>query len=126
MTFTITSNVHMAWMRAVGGRLEMRYRYSKEIVYNTFPWPQVDDTQKEKIENTAQAILEVRKHYSDTPMSVLYDRNLMPRELERAHQANDLAVMRAYGMPIRETNEAACVAWLMKLYQEKVKAVENE
>lgn len=59
-------------------------------------------------------------------MSVLYDRNLMPRELERAHQANDLAVMKAYGMPIRETNEEACVAWLMKLYQEKAKAVENE
>lgn len=116
----LTSNVHMAWLRAVGGRLEMRYRYSKEIVYNTFPWPEPNDAQKQVIERTAQAILDTRSHYPDIPMSVLYDRNLMPNDLQKAHQANDVAVMKAYGMPIRETDEAACVAWLMRLYQEKV------
>ena len=116
----LTSNVHMAWLRAVGGRLEMRYRYSKEIVYNTFPWPEPNDAQKQVIERTAQSILDTRSHYPDIPMSVLYDRNLMPNDLQKAHQANDVAVMKAYGMPIRETDEAACVAWLMRLYQEKV------
>ena len=117
----LTSNVHMAWMRAVCGRLEMRYRYSKEIVYNTFPWPNPTETQKHKIEETAQYILAVRAQYPDTPMSTLYDRNLMPKDLQKAHWANDCAVMQAYGMPIKETDEAACVAWLMRLYQQKVK-----
>lgn len=114
----------MAWMRAVCGRLEMRYRYSKEIVYNTFPWPEPTEAQRQKIEETAQAILDVRAQFPDTPMSVLYDPTLMPRELQKAHQSNDLAVMRAYGMPIRETDEAACVAWLMRLYQELTRKAE--
>lgn len=113
----LTSNVHMAWMRAVCGRLEMRYRYSKEIVYNTFPWPVPTESQKRRIEETAQGILDVREKYADTPMSTLYDRTLMPNDLYKAHKANDKAVMQAYGMPIRETDEAACVAWLMRLYQ---------
>ena len=116
----LTSNVHMAWMRAVCGRLKSDYRYSKEIVYNTFPWPEVTDKQKEQIERTAQNILNVRESFSDTPMSILYDQATMPNELRKAHQANDIAVMKAYGMPIKETDEAACVAWLMRLYQEKV------
>ena len=115
----LTSNVHMAWMRAVCGRLEMRYRYSKEIVYNTFPWPTPTEKQQQKIEQTAQAILDVRAKYPGTPLSVLYDRTLMPDDLRKAHQANDRAVMQAYGMPIKETDEAACVAWLMRMYQEK-------
>lgn len=113
----LTSNVHMAWMRAVCGRLEMRYRYSKEIVYNTFPWPVPTESQKRRIEETAQGILDVREKYADTPMSTLYDRTLMPNDLYKAHKANDKAVMQAYGMPIKETDEAACVAWLMRLYQ---------
>ncbi|MBR0081990.1 MAG: class I SAM-dependent DNA methyltransferase [Clostridia bacterium] len=116
----LTSNVHMAWMRAVCGRLEMRYRYSKEIVYNTFPWPKPTEMQRHRIEETAQGIIDARAKYPDTPLSVLYDRNLMPNDLQKAHQANDRAVMQAYGMPIKETDEAACVAWLMRLYQEKV------
>lgn len=116
----LTSNVHMAWMRAVCGRLKSDYRYSKEIVYNTFPWPEPTESQRQRIEQTAQAILDVRAHYSDTPMAVLYDRNTMPLDLQKAHQANDVAVMRAYGMPIKETDETACVAWLMHLYQQKV------
>ena len=116
----LTSNVHMAWMRAVCGRLKSDYRYSKEIVYNTFPWPELTEAQRQKIEQTAQGILDARALFPETPMATLYDRNLMPRELQKAHQANDLAVMKAYGMPIKETDEAACFAWLMRLYQEKV------
>jgi len=116
----LTSNVHMAWMRAVCGRLKSDYRYSKEIVYNTFPWPEPTEAQRQRIEQTAQGILAARALFPDTPMAVLYDRNLMPQELRKAHQANDRAVMQAYGMPIKETDEAACVAWLMKLYQEKI------
>ena len=121
----LTSNVHMAWMRAVCGRLKSDYRYSKEIVYNPFPWPDINDKQKEQIEKTAQGILKARALFPDTPMAVLYDQTTMPPELRKAHQANDRAVMLAYGMPIKETDEAACVAWLMRLYQEKVAELEN-
>ena len=116
----LESNVHMAWMRTVCGRLKSDYRYSKDIVYNNFPWPEPTDVQKSKIEQTAQAILDARALFPDASLADLYDPVTMPPELLKAHQANDRAVMQAYGMPIKETDEAACVAWLMKLYQEKV------
>lgn len=82
----LTSNVHMAWMRAVAGRLEMRYRYSKDIVYNTFPWCTPTDAQKAKIEQTAQAILDARANYPDSSLADLYDELTMPPELRKAHQ----------------------------------------
>ena len=110
----------MAWMRAICGRLKSDYSYSKNIVYNNFPWPTPTPEQKAKIEQTAQAILDARALYPDASLADLYDELTMPPELRKAHQANDRAVMQAYGMPIKETDEAACVAWLMKLYQEKV------
>ena len=116
----LESNVHMSWMRTVCGRLKSDYRYSKDIVYNNFPWPDPTDAQKTKIEQTAQAILDARALYPDASLADLYDPVTMPQELLKAHQANDRAVMQAYGMPIKETDETACVAWLMKLYQEKV------
>ena len=116
----LISNVHMAWMRTVAGRLETRYQYSGKIVYNNFPWPEPTDEQKAKIEQTAQAILDARALYPDASLADLYDPLTMPPELRKAHQANDRAVMQAYGMPIKETDEAACVAWLMRLYQQKV------
>ena len=121
----LTSNVHMAWMRAVCGRLKSDYRYSKDIVYNNFPWPTPTDAQKAKIEQTAQGILDARALYPEASLADLYDELTMPPELRKAHQANDRAVMEAYGMPIKETDEAACVAWLMRLYQEKVKELEK-
>lgn len=114
----LESNVHMSWMRAVCGRLEMRYSYSNTIVYNNFPWPSPSMEQKAKIEQTAQAILDARALYPDSSLADLYDPLTMPAELRKAHQQNDKAVMTAYGMPIKETDEAACVAWLMRLYQE--------
>ena len=119
----LESNVHMAWMRAVCGRLKSDYRYSKDIVYNNFPWPVLTDEQKKTIEKTAQGILDAREKYPDSSLADLYDPTLMPPELRKAHTANDRAVMQAYGMPIKETDEASCVAWLMRLYQEKIAKV---
>lgn len=113
----LTSNVHMAWMRAVCGRLETRYRYSKDVVYNNFPWPTPTDAQKAKIEQTAQAILDARALYPDASLADLYDEVAMPPELRRAHQQNDRAVMQAYGFDIKTTTETTCVAELMKMYQ---------
>ena len=116
----LTSNVHMAWVRTVCGRIKSDYRYSKDIVYNNFPWPSPTPEQKAKIEQTAQGILDARALYPDASLADLYDELTMPPELRRAHQLNDKAVMQAYGMPIKETTEESCVAWLMRLYQEKV------
>ena len=115
----LESNVHMAWMRAVCGRLEMRYRYSKDVVYNNFPWPTPTEEQKAKIEQTAQAILDARALYPDSSLADLYDELTMPVELRKAHQNNDRAVMQAYGFPVKSTfTESQCVAELFKLYQE--------
>lgn len=113
----LTSNVHMAWMRAVCGRLKSDYRYSKDVVYNNFPWPTPTDEQKVKIEETAQAILDARALYPDSSLADLYDETTMPPELRKAHQQNDKAVMRAYGFDIKTTTETTCVAELMKMYQ---------
>ena len=112
----LTSNVHMAWMRAVCGRLEMRYRYSKDIVYNNFPWPTPTEEQKAKIERTARAILDARTLYPDCSLADLYDETVMPPELRTAHQNNDRAVMQAYGFDVKSMTESSCVAALMKLY----------
>ena len=114
----LTSNVHMAWMRTVCGRLKSDYSYSVNIVYNNFPWPTPTDAQKAKIEQTAQAILDARALYPDCSLADLYDEVTMPPELRKAHQQNDKAVMEAYGMSVRETTEATCVAELMRRYQE--------
>ena len=116
----LTSNVHNAWMRLTCGRMKSDYRYGGDLVYNNFPWPEPNDAQKARIEQTAQAILDARALYPNASLADLYDPLTMPPELLKAHQANDKAVMQAYGMPIKDTDEAACVAWLMKLYQEKV------
>ena len=116
----LTSNIHNAWMRTVCGRLKSDYSYSNTIVYNNFVWPEPTDEQRARIEQTAQGILDARALYPDASLADLYDPLTMPPELRKAHQNNDRAVMQAYGMPIKETDEAACVAWLMRLYQQKV------
>lgn len=113
----LTSNVHMAWMRATAGRLEMRYRYSNIIVYNNFVWPTPTDKQKALIEKTAQAILSARQIYPDCSLADLYDEITMPKELRRAHQANDKAVLAAYGFA-SNILESQCVAELMRRYQD--------
>ena len=116
----LISNVHMAWMRAVAGRLEMRYRYSKDVVYNNFPWCNPTDEQKAKIEKTSQAILDARAKYPDSSLADLYDETLMPPDLRKAHQENDKAVMQAYGFSLKMT-ESECVAELFKLYEKLLK-----
>lgn len=113
------SNVHMAWMRIVAGRLEMRYSYSPSV-YNNFPWPTPTDAQKAKIEKTAQAILDARNLYPDCSLADLYDEVTMPPELRKAHQENDKAVMEAYGFHIR-MSEPEIVSELFKLYQLLIK-----
>lgn len=102
----MNSNVHMSWARVVGGRLKSDYRYTP-AVYNNFPWPSSTEIQKETIEKTAQGILDARALYPDASLADLYDPLTMPPELRKAHQANDRAVMQAYGMPIKETDEAS-------------------
>ena len=118
----LTSNVHMAWMRTVCGRLKSDYRYSKDIVYNNYPWCTPTDEQKARIEQTAQMILDARAQYPDCSLADLYDETTMPPELRKAHQANDLAVMAAYGFD-KKITESECVAELMKMYQ---KLTENK
>ncbi|HFI0150401.1 TPA: DNA methyltransferase [Streptococcus suis] len=128
----LTSNVHMAWMRTVAGRLEMRYRYSAKIVYNNFPWPTVTEEQKEKIAQTAQAILDARALYPDSSLADLYDELTMPVELRKAHQANDAAVMTAYGMTKvvdgKKTwlTESETVERLFDMYEELVNGGEDD
>ena len=113
----LTSNVHMAWTRTVAGRLKSDYRYSKEVVYNNFPWPNPTDEERAKIEQTAQAILDARALYPDSSLADLYDETTMPPELRKAHQQNDKAVMRAYGFDIKTTTETTCVEELMRMYR---------
>ena len=110
------SNVHMAWVRMVCGRIKSDYRYSNTIVYNNFPWCNPTPEQKARIEQTAQAILDARAKYPDSSLADLYDETTMPPELRKAHQANDKAVMQAYGFPLKMT-ESECVAELMRMYQ---------
>ena len=118
----IISNVHMAWMRAVCGRMKSDYQYSSSNVYNNFPWPTPTDEQREKIEQSAAAILNARSLNPKSTLAGLYDDDFMPSELRKAHQENDRAVMQAYGFPVKSTfTESQCVAELFKLYKEKTK-----
>ena len=117
----------MAWMRTVAGRLGDGYRYSNKIVYNNFPWPEATAAQKEEISKTAQDILDARALYPDSSLADLYDELTMPVELRRAHQANDKAVMEAYGMTKvvdgKRTwlTESETVARLFEMYEELTK-----
>ena len=114
----LESNVHMAWLRTVCGYFGPSYQYSINIVYNNFPWPTPTDEQKAKIEQTAQAILDARALYPDCSLADLYDELTMPVELRKAHQANDKAVMQAYGFWGKLNTESECVAELMRMYKE--------
>ncbi len=110
----------MAWVKTVCGRLKSDYQYSKDIVYNNFPWCKPTPEQVKKIERTAQGILDARAKYPDCSLADLYDELTMPPELRKAHQKNDLAVMEAYGFD-RKITESECVAELMKMYQKLIK-----
>nr|MBC9710053.1 methylase [Enterococcus sp.] len=112
----LNSSLHNDWMRTVAGRLEMRYSYSKNIVYNNFPWPNTNEKQKEKITKTAQEILNARELYPDSSLADLYDPFTMPPELRKAHEDNDKAVLKAYGLKPSAT-EPEIVQHLFKLYE---------
>ena len=116
----LQSNVHMAWVRTLCGRLKSDYRYSPSL-YNNFPFPEPTEEQKEKIEQTAQMILNARALYPNSSLADLYDPLTMPPELVKAHTQNDKAVMRAYGFSIKDTSEADCIEALMKLYDKRKK-----
>ena len=113
----LSSNVHMAWIRAICGRIKSDYRYSINIVYNNFPWCKPTIKQKQQIEKTAQMILNARNLYANASLADLYDELTMPKELRKAHQENDKAVMQAYNFDWKKMNEVQCVSELMKMYQ---------
>lgn len=116
----LISNIHNAWMRTVAGRMKSDYQYSGNVVYNNFPWPEPTDAQRAKIEEAAQAILDARALYPDASLADLYDEVTMPPELRKAHQNNDRAVMAAYGISKDDPefkSESACVAMLMRMYE---------
>lgn len=112
----LTSAVHNCWMRSIAGRLKSDYRYSKEIVYNNFPWPEANKKQQEKIAKLAQAVLDARKQFPGSSLADLYDPRTMPPVLLEAHQNLDRGVMRLYGFSARMT-DSAIVAKLFELYQ---------
>ena len=121
----LTSSVHMAWVRAIAGRLKSDYRYSVDFVYNNFIWPVVDEKHKANIEKTAQAILDARAMYSDSSLADLYDDTLMPIELRKAHEANDKAVLKAYGFA-SNLSESEILEKLFNLYVKKIEELESE
>ena len=116
----LTSSVHMAWMRAVCGRLKSDYSYSNTIVYNNFVWCNPTEKQKAKIEKTAQGIFDARALFPEASLADLYDETAMPPELRRAHRANDEAVLAAYGWP-KDLQESEIVERLFGLYEAMVK-----
>lgn len=122
----LESNVHMAWMRAICGRLKSDYSYTVDHVYNNFPWPTPSEQSKKNIESTANKILTIRAKYPDSSLADLYDELTMPPELRKAHQENDKAVMEAYGFDWRHMSESDCVAELMKMYQKLVEQADQK
>jgi len=117
----LTSNVHMAWMRAVSGRLKSDYRYSSNVVYNNFPWPDATGKQETEIEKLAQAVLDARAKYSSSTLADMYkeENKGWHQDLWKAHRNLDVAVMKLYGFPVKaEFTEAHCVAALMEMYKE--------
>ena len=112
----LTSRVHMAWVRRVAGRLEVSYRYSNTLVYNNFPWPAVDSKDRQRITATAQKILDARALYPDSSFAALYDDSIMPKELRKAHNENDIAVCEAYGWN-KNISEEDILENLFELYQ---------
>lgn len=92
----LTSRMHMAWLRHIGGRLKSDYRYSIGLVYNAFPWAEVSEAQKQRVQQLAQAVLDARLHFPEATPADLYDATVMKAELRRAHKALDVAVDRLY------------------------------
>lgn len=121
----LTSNVHMAWVRAICGRIKSDYRYSKDLVYNNFPWPDATDEQKAQIEQMSQSVLDARAKDPSSSLADLYHPDIMPPMLMNAHRELDKAVMKLYGFSVKHMDEAACVAALMERYKVLVEKGRN-
>ncbi len=117
----VTSHIHMIWVKAVAGKLEERYRYSKNVVYNTFPFPNISEKQKEEITELVFNILDEREQHSEKTLAQLYDPNKMPEDLKEAHHQLDLAIERCYRKKTFESDEER-LEYLFKLYEEMIKA----
>lgn len=115
----VISRIHMTWMKMTAGRLEDRYRYSKDVVYNTFPFPKISKRQEEELEECALKILEVRENYPEKTLAQLYDPDKMPEDLREAHRQNDLAVERCYRSRPFESDEER-LEYLFKLYEKMI------
>ena len=114
---TLTSAMHMAWVRQVGGRLKSDYRYSGSMVYNNYPWPEsATPKQRAAVEAAAQAVLEARAQYPTSTLADLYDPLTMPAPLLKAHQALDRAVDRCYRPEAFESDRHR-VEYLFALYE---------
>ena len=114
----LTSTMHMAWTRAVCGRLKSDYRYSAKLVYNNFPWPDTTEEQQAEIAELAQGVLDARAIYPDSSLADLYDPLTMPAELVAAHRKLDAEVEKAYGRKFGD--DAQRVAYLFEQYSKKV------
>lgn len=112
----LTSSIHMAWVRTVGGTLEVDYSYSNRIIYNNFVWQRPTRAQISAIKQSAQKILDVRAKYSDATFAELYDEVSMPYDLRSAHKKNDLAVAKVYGWEKFLDDEPSIAVELLKLY----------
>ena len=121
----LTSRMHMAWMRAITGRLESRYMYSVGVVYNTFPWPNSSPAQRKKVESLAQAVLDARTRYPTSSLADLYDPDTMPADLRKAHAALDVAVDRLY-RPAPFSTDSDRVEHLFGRYETLVNPLERE
>ena len=115
----LISNVHMAWMRVVSGRLGTGYSYSPSV-YNNFPWPSPTSEQKVKIEQTAAEIINARANHPNLSLAQMYDQLYMPKDLQIAHENNNKAVWEAYGKAWSISSETECIAYLMKMYQKLI------
>ncbi|MFA5464024.1 MAG: type IIL restriction-modification enzyme MmeI, partial [Dysgonamonadaceae bacterium] len=115
----LNSRTHMIWVKTVCGSLETRIRYSSSLGYNTFPFPQITDKQKEELTLCTFRILEEREKYSEKTLAQLYDPDKMPEGLREAHRLNDLAVERCYRSKPFESDEER-LEYLFKLYEKMI------
>jgi type I restriction-modification system DNA methylase subunit len=120
----LTSEMHMVWMRAVSGRLKSDYRYSKDIVYNNFPWPADESEISKKIEEAAFEVLEIRSKYPDATLAELYDPNSMPPTLVKAHDDLNKLVDRAYGFDSKRS-EPERLTFLFNLYTKNLECQQS-
>lgn len=121
----LTSRMHMVWMRLTSGRLESRYNYSRDLTFNTFIWPNTNETQKEEITNQAKDIRRIRARNSSINLGDLYNPDKMPEDLKEAHNNLDLAVERAYrAEPFKDDEER--LSFLLELYSNAVAKKENK